>query len=69
MSIGYVEQVISCEPNMVRWRKHLCIKKDVANAYKKLESICREHHTGAELKSENMLSLLISCFITTIKHS
>lgn len=43
LSIGYVEQVISCEPNMVRWRKHLRIRKSVMKAYKKLESICREH--------------------------
>lgn len=39
VSVGYVEQVISSEPMMSEWRKHLRIRKHVLSAYRELETI------------------------------
>lgn len=40
---GYVEQAISNEPNMVAWRKHLKIKKNVLAAYRKLAALSQKY--------------------------
>jgi hypothetical protein len=43
VSIGYVEQATSNEPNMSRWRRHLRIQKNVLAACKKLKSVKNDH--------------------------
>jgi hypothetical protein len=45
ISTGFVEQVISNEPNMVQWRKHLMIRKRVMMAYRKLQELKQQHPT------------------------
>lgn len=43
VSVGYVEQVISNEPNMVRWRKHLKTQKKVMAASETLKQLVSKH--------------------------
>tara|TARA_R110001583_G_scaffold89968_1_gene231501 strand:- start:1397 stop:3013 length:1617 start_codon:yes stop_codon:yes gene_type:complete len=43
LSVGYVEQVICCEPKMSEWRKHMRIRSSVMAAYRELESIRIAH--------------------------
>lgn len=43
VGLGYVEQTISNEPNMVAWRKHLKTRKKVLQAFLKLKALSRKY--------------------------
>lgn len=53
LSIGYVEQIICCEPKMSEWRKHMRVRKNIMAAYRELESIHKAHPSWCRTKIRN----------------
>lgn len=50
VSVGYVEQVISAEPKMSVWRKHLKVRKNLHAAYKQISKVVYEHPAWSRAK-------------------